>query len=302
MELYHLRSFIAVANEGHLSRAAKRLYISQPAVSAHIKNLEEELGVALFERTPQGMRLTKEGNLLRSQAEKTLSSIHELFQQAKSLRQDLTATVKISLNSEPDFLKTGELAAVLREQYPQLEVHLLQRRSWEALDGIKNGDLDVGFFFGDNPLPEITRHVCHTYQLVVVGPAKWKTQLTQCDWAGLAELPWIWGAGICPYYLELNERFAAHQVTPVCVAQADNEAGLKTLVASGTGLAVLLEEDAIRGVQEGKLCIWPKERFEVVLSFGYLRERAADPVIQAVLNGLYIVWGLPACRTIQYAG
>ncbi|MCP5237554.1 MAG: LysR family transcriptional regulator [Zoogloeaceae bacterium] len=53
MELYHLRTFVTVAEEGHLTRASERLFTSQPAVSAHIKALEEELGVTLFERTPR---------------------------------------------------------------------------------------------------------------------------------------------------------------------------------------------------------------------------------------------------------
>ena len=61
MELYHLRTFVTVAEEGHLTRASERLFTSQPAVSAHIKALEEELGVTLFDRTPRGMQLTPAG-------------------------------------------------------------------------------------------------------------------------------------------------------------------------------------------------------------------------------------------------
>jgi len=61
MELYQLKTFVTVAEEGHLTRAAERLFTSQPAISAHIKSLEEELGVTLFHRTPKGMQLTTEG-------------------------------------------------------------------------------------------------------------------------------------------------------------------------------------------------------------------------------------------------
>lgn len=61
MELYQLKTFTAVAEENHLTRAAERLNTSQPALSAHIKSLEAELGVTLFERTPKGMKLTPQG-------------------------------------------------------------------------------------------------------------------------------------------------------------------------------------------------------------------------------------------------
>ncbi|MES9912641.1 MAG: LysR family transcriptional regulator, partial [Candidatus Sedimenticola sp. 4PFRAG1] len=54
MELYQLKTFVKVADEGHLTRAAEQLFTSQPAISAHIKALEEELGVVLFQRTPKG--------------------------------------------------------------------------------------------------------------------------------------------------------------------------------------------------------------------------------------------------------
>ena len=73
-----MRTFVTVAEEGHLTRAAGRLFTSQPAISAHIKALEEELGVPLFVRTPKGMQLTKEGELLKAQAEKALDTIKEM--------------------------------------------------------------------------------------------------------------------------------------------------------------------------------------------------------------------------------
>jgi len=85
MELYQLRTFAAVAETGHLTRAAERLHISQPAVSAQIKALEDKLEVRLFERGPAGMTLTRAGARLLEQAAKVIAAAEELRNLAKAL-------------------------------------------------------------------------------------------------------------------------------------------------------------------------------------------------------------------------
>jgi DNA-binding transcriptional LysR family regulator len=93
MEIYHLKTFIAVGNEGHLTRAAKLLHTSQPAVSSHIKALEEELGVQLFKRTPKGMSLTHAGEKLKIQAQIALDSVRDIKSQAKMIKENLTGII-----------------------------------------------------------------------------------------------------------------------------------------------------------------------------------------------------------------
>ena len=77
MELYQLKTFVVVAEEGHLTRASERLHASQPTVSAHIKALEEELETKLFSRTPKGMRLTEAGERLKGKAGAVLQRTEE---------------------------------------------------------------------------------------------------------------------------------------------------------------------------------------------------------------------------------
>lgn len=96
MELYDLKTFITVAEEGHLTRAAQRLNTSQPAVSAHIKGLEAELGIMLFTRTPKGMRLTQEGEALKDQAARALSIIDTLRDRAGALKDEVRGTLDLN--------------------------------------------------------------------------------------------------------------------------------------------------------------------------------------------------------------
>ena len=90
MELYQLRTFVTVADTGNLTQAAERLFTSQPAVSAHIKALEEELEVKLFDRTSKGMRLTESGTSLRDKAQLVLNASNELKHAAKTLQGEIT--------------------------------------------------------------------------------------------------------------------------------------------------------------------------------------------------------------------
>src|SRR5215831_12904146 len=89
MELNRLRSFAAVAEAGHLTRAAEKLHISQPALSAQIKALEDELDLSLFERTPAGMTLTEAGKRLLGEAEKVLAAAQALRAEARSLKGEI---------------------------------------------------------------------------------------------------------------------------------------------------------------------------------------------------------------------
>ena len=78
MDLNHLRSFVAVAQFGHLTRAAEAQHLSQPALSSHIKTLEEQFGVTLFERSSSGMTLTPSGRLLLAEAEQIIAAVARL--------------------------------------------------------------------------------------------------------------------------------------------------------------------------------------------------------------------------------
>lgn len=106
MEIHQLRTYVTVAREGHLTRASELLNLSQPALSAHIKSLEDELGVILFERTPKGMKLTPPGQLLLNQAENALSAFTGMFTQAKILKNEVSGSVKIGTFGDGTIPKT----------------------------------------------------------------------------------------------------------------------------------------------------------------------------------------------------
>src|SRR5215467_848069 len=155
MDLNHLRSFVAVAKFGHLTRASEALHLSQPALSSHIKTLEEQFGVTLFDRTPTGMTLTPSGRRLLVEAEQIIGAVRHLTHSAQDLRGQPTGHLKIGTVLNPATLRVGELISRALERYPQVEIELSQVMSSEILAGIRDGTLDAGFFFGPAPESDI---------------------------------------------------------------------------------------------------------------------------------------------------
>lgn len=298
MELYQLRTFVAVAEEGHLTRAAERLFVSQPAVSAHIKALEEELGVVLFTRSARGMQLTREGTALKAQAEAALKSVGDLLTQARSLRENLTGQVRLALNTDPDLLRIRQLVDFLRVAHPKLEVHLPQSMSNIIIEDVRAARLDGGFAFvseqGAAALPaELCGLKLAETTLHVVGPKSWSERLARLGWEELAGESWVWFTDSCPCRELLERQLGPYTDAIRKVAITDYEGTLKALVTSGAGLG-LMHHDEARGWEKcGDVCVWPHDSLPIGIYFLYRQDRAGDPALRAVLAALAKVWELP---------
>ncbi len=290
MEVYRLRTFIAVAEEGHLTRAAKRLYTSQSAVSSHIKTLEEELGVTLFTRTPKGMELTSEGNKLRIQAKKALGAIDDLVFQAKSLQVTVGGTVRLGLNINPVLLKIGELLSLMTQNHPRIEFRMNQRMSWEVMEDLQQERLDGGFILGPNRSKSVHSIPLQELNLVIAGPATWENKIQSATWEQLAAMPWIWTSVSCPFHQVGEKKFQEMQLSPSTVAYSDNEYILMTLIGAEVGIGLLIEEEALEQQRAGKITIWPKDKLSIPLSFVQRASRENDPLMQVVVAGIKQIW------------
>ena len=137
MELYQLRAFATVAELGHLTKAAERLHVSQPAVSGQIRALEDELGVDLFNRGPGGMSLTEAGARLLPIAEKVLATALELKAEVQLMKGQIQGTVRVGTVSDPTYLRLGEFLSRVVERHPLLHLEMHKEISGEALEEMR---------------------------------------------------------------------------------------------------------------------------------------------------------------------
>ena len=292
MELYHLKTFVMVAEVGHLTRAAERLHTSQPAVSAHIKSLEEELGVTLFIRTPKGMSLTREGKLLKDKARTALTCVDDLRNEASSMKEKVVGTARIGLHIDPRFLKIDLLLSHMRRQYHELDFHLLQLWSWQQPEALKKGMLEGGFIYGHPEMAGLDVIHLKRINLMVVGPVQWEAELSAAGWKEIAEMPWIWTPPHCIFNKIGSETFQAKNLRPNKVTVADQEPLVNVLVTNGIGLAVMMEEEARDAVAHGKAAMWDQVLGCVDLNFAYVKNRSADPMVKALVDSIRNVWNV----------
>ena len=144
MELRQLRYFVAVAEEMNITRAADRLHMTQPPLSRQIQQIEEDVGLPLFERGSRPLKLTEAGRIFYAQAKRLIEDADELAPLTRRLAQ---LAERIVIGFVPSTLY-GALPAVIRafrEAAPHIELSLIEMFTIEQLGALKGGRIDVGF-------------------------------------------------------------------------------------------------------------------------------------------------------------
>jgi DNA-binding transcriptional LysR family regulator len=146
MDIRHLRYFLAVAEEGHITRAAERLGIQQPPLSQQIKAMETELDVQLFRRLPRGVELTEAGKALLPEARALLSGIEEAVARTRRTARGEEGAISVGFTSSAPF--NPLVPAIIRryrEQYPRVELILEEAGTAEMAEAIRAERLDAAF-------------------------------------------------------------------------------------------------------------------------------------------------------------
>ncbi len=146
MELRHLRYFVAVAETGHMTRAAARLGIQQPPLSQQIRALEAALGTALFRRHPKGVALTDAGRLLLAEAQRILADVAALEARMARAAQGLRGTLSMGFTSSAAaHAFTPDTLRACRERYPDIELVLSEHNAAEITEAVASRRLHCGF-------------------------------------------------------------------------------------------------------------------------------------------------------------
>ncbi|MDN0074044.1 LysR family transcriptional regulator [Crenobacter sp. SG2303] len=292
MEIYQLRTFVTVAQQGHLTQAAELLHLSQPAVTAQIKALEEDVGMPLFERSAGGVTLTLAGQELLPQAQSILASARGILNRARELRGELNGKASIGVTLSADALRVGPWVAALTAKHPLLALKLEYGVTGNVLNLVRKKELDVGFYLGKNPYANVNTVLLTQIDYRVVLPAAWAERVAKAGLRELGKLPWIGISQFSSLSKISSELWRELNISPRKITECDHLETVLELVAAGVGVALVREEDAQAHVAQGKVAIVPELVKPADLQLVYPADRVGDPILIALLTELAPVWGL----------
>ena len=173
VELRHLKYFVAVAEQENFSRAAKQLYVAQSALSRRMRDLEEELGVRLFDRHLRGAALTAEGRDLLERARYLLRSFDQLRSEMSEPRARPSGPVGVGMTPNFAAVVGAAFAQKLRTEFPDAKLRILEAYSPELREMVRSGAVDMAVLSGNAPVPVTGLAVEPLFEdrLCLVGPA-----------------------------------------------------------------------------------------------------------------------------------
>jgi DNA-binding transcriptional LysR family regulator len=280
MELRQLEYLLAVAEEASFTRAAARVHVAQPGVSAQIKQLERELGQDLFDRTGRSVTLTAAGEAVLPFARAALAATRGAREVTEELAELQRGQLAMGMVTGCGGIGVPDLLAAFHDQYPGVEIRLSEDASDKLIDAVNGGSLDVALIGRSGPpAPRLERRIVTDQAIVAaVAPGSRFAGGSQITLAALAGLPLIClprGTGLRS---ALDDACAAARLTPKVAFEAGDPKILAELARRGLGVAILPEQsiETAAGSLHGIEIIRPKLRGRIELVW-----RAEGPVSPA---------------------
>jgi len=313
MTLTELRYIVAVAREKHFGRAAEKCFVSQPTLSVAIKKLEDELGVALFERGANEVRVTDVGNRVIEQAQRVLEEASAVKHIAAAGKDELTGPLSFGAIYTVGPYVTPQLIPLLHKRAPKMPLLIQENYTARLSELLKNGDLDLILLSEPYTESGIVTQAVYDEPFRVVVPA-------DHAWAKKARIP---AADLCSETLLLlsSGNCFRDQVMQTCAgARRAMNAGLqqslegssletiRQMVASGAGITALPSTAAESRTADTRLTATkpfanpePSRRIALAWRKSFPRLRAVQTLREALLVCKLpgVTW-LPQAKPTEY--
>ncbi|MDJ0632827.1 MAG: LysR family transcriptional regulator [Xenococcaceae cyanobacterium MO_188.B29] len=244
MELRHLRYFVAVAEELHFGRAAKRLCITQQPLSRQIRDLEDELGVQLFYRTKRTVRITEVGEIFLEEARKTLEQANFAVQLVQQASKGEIGRIAIAFTGSALNIVLPTTVRQFKTLYPQVDLTLKRLQTVEQVEAIHSRQIDVGLLHPPINDDKLILETVYQENLVVALPDTHPLAKDESDAISLKQLanesfilfPRYIGSVLYDQIINLCRQAG---FSPNVVQEAMPQQTILGLVAAGIGVSLI---------------------------------------------------------------
>jgi len=239
MYLRHIRAFIAVAEELHFGRAAKRLHIEQSPLSRIIRKLEANLGVTLLYRTSRGARLTSAGQVFLEDARRVVLACEQAQANARAVASGYHSTLRIALSGDVGRTRLAALLALCRQEAPEVRIRLTEVPLTQLVQGLNADLFDAGFTVVDEVDGEMVgTPLWHDPFLVIVSARHPLLAYKEVPLQEVVSYPLVLcDPQVCEGCHQQRERlFRSMEAPPLVSEYASSHSIMLALVAAGYGV------------------------------------------------------------------
>ena len=240
MDVRDLEIFLSVAKHLNFTRAGKELHLSQPSVSVRIRQLEDELGVELFEQLGKKVVLTEAGRLLEPYARRVVLALDDARRVIEDVQGLERGSLRIGASTTPGMYLVPKLIARFKRRYPKIEVHLEIKDTRQVEEGLVRNEYDFGFVGGHLVSSEMEIFPWHNDEIVLVVPPE--HTLARKRYVRVTDLirhPFIFRERGSATLAAVKEKLSGLNLQLESVMEMDNPEAVKNAVQGGMGIAFI---------------------------------------------------------------
>ncbi|WP_375088981.1 selenium metabolism-associated LysR family transcriptional regulator [Peribacillus sp. RS7] len=268
-----LKVFVTVIEQKNFSRAGDILNLSQPGVSLHIRNLENELGTKLIYRSPKQVQITEPGKILYRHAKQMLNHYETAIREINDFNNVVSGTMKIGASFTIGEYYLPKVLAEYAAQYPLVDIQIIISNSNEVIQGIRSNKLDIGLIEGETDYKDIdVSPFMNDEMIVVVPPVHPLSQMDIIEGSLLQNQTWVLreqGSGTRAYSDKLLSSLELNIKKSFIFTSIQ---GVKEAVMSGLGIALLSRLTVQKELKSNELKTFHLKNEPIIRPFSIVRK------------------------------
>ncbi|KGF68298.1 hypothetical protein LL06_17365 [Hoeflea sp. BAL378] len=254
-DIRQLRYFLAIIEEGSFSAAAQRVSVAQPALSLHVRNMEQSMSVKLLVRGPKGVVPTEEGELLARRARAILADIEQTEDEVRNFGKEPGGTVRLGFPGTIGEILSVPLIMRCRDRFPGVKIIIAEAMSGFVLDWLLARDIDLAVIYLDFQDSSVRSEALLEEELVLLAPAD-----AEMDDGGIALENLSGKSLILPskahgLRIMLDDIFGARGMSVEPTIELDSYRNIKRLVEAGYGYSILPLHAVVEEQRAGRLSV-----------------------------------------------